>query len=346
MKDNGIPCGCFRSVAAEGLLEQRGGGLVELSTRTLDTGRAFSERGDNAVGAARATARGPVAKEVEITEELGDLRNKLKQVESTLREAERRNLDAQVQLAHANRIAILGQLAASIAHEVNQPVSATLMNAETALRWLSASPPRLDSARQSIDHIITNGKRVIDIIGLIRDLAKKAPARRRGLEINRAILEVIELTCNELSKNDVLVQTRLTDGLPRVWGDQVQLQQVILNLIMNATEAMSEATEGSRELLISTSKAETDGVLVIVSDSGPGLPQANPERVFEAFYTTKPSGLGMGLSICRSIVEIHGGRLWAAPNEPRGAVFCMMLPIGEKSPENPAIIQSPSRLKG
>jgi signal transduction histidine kinase len=112
------------------------------------------------------------------------------------------------------------------------------------------------------------------------------------------------------------------------------LQQVILNLIMNATEAMSEATEGSRKLLISTGKAETDGVLVTISDSGPGLPQANPERVFEAFYTTKPSGLGLGLSICRSIVETHGGRLWAAPNEPRGAVFCMMLPIGEKALEN------------
>jgi C4-dicarboxylate-specific signal transduction histidine kinase len=334
MKDNAILCGCFRLVAVDGLLERRGGGPVELSGHALDTGRAFSERRDNAVGTARAAARGAVAKEVEITEELGDLRNKLEQIEAALREAERRNLDAQIELAHANRIATLGQLAASIAHEVNQPVGATLMNAETALRWLAASPPRLDSARQSIDRIIANSKRVTDIVGLIRDLAKKAPARREGLEINRAILQVIELTCNELSKNGVLLQTQLTDGLPDVWGDRVHLQQVILNLIMNATEAMSEATEGSRKLLISTGKAETDGVLVTISDSGPGLPQANPERVFEAFYTTKPSGLGLGLSICRSIVETHGGRLWAAPNEPRGAVFCMMLPIGEKALEN------------
>lgn len=334
MKNDAVLCRCLRLVSAEQLLEQRGGSRVKSSAGAFDTGRALSERDDNAADAPRVAAGGPVTKEVEITEELADLRNKLEQVEAALREAERRNLDAQMQLAHANRIATLGQLAASIAHEVNQPVGATLMNAETALRWLAASPPRLDHARQSIDRIIANGKRITDIVGLVRDLAKKAPARREGLEINRAILAVIELTCSELSKNGVLLQTRLTDGLPRVWGDRVQLQQVILNLIMNATEAMSEATVGSRELLISTGSAEADGVLVTISDSGPGLAQANPERVFEAFYTTKPSGLGMGLSICRSIVEIHGGRLWAVPNDPRGAVFCMMLPIREKSREN------------
>ena len=141
---------------------------------------------------------------------------------------------------------------------------------------------------------------------------------------------MIELTRGETSKNGVLVRTRLTDGLPRIWGDRIQLQQVILNLIMNAVEAMSEVGEERRELLITTSKAESGSVLVAVSDSGPGLPQANPEGIFDAFYTTKASGLGMGLSICRSIVQTHGGRVWATPNEPRGAIFCVMLPIEEK----------------
>jgi C4-dicarboxylate-specific signal transduction histidine kinase len=295
---------------------------------------ASSERGDNAVGAALAAAGRALAKDPEIAEELGDLHNQLRQVDTALREAERQHLDAQMQLAHANRIATMGQLAASIVHEVNQPIGATLLNAQTALRWLSTSPPNLDSARQSINRIITDGKRVTDIIGLIHDLAKKAPARKKGLEINEVIFEVIGLTRSELSKNLVSFQTRLAHGLPSIWGDRVQLQQVIFNLILNAMEAMSEVSEGSRELVISTRRADSDAVLVAVRDSGPGLSHTSPERLFEAFYTTKPGGLGMGLSICRSIVEAHGGRLWATPNEPRGAVFCMMLPVKEGSLEN------------
>jgi C4-dicarboxylate-specific signal transduction histidine kinase len=295
---------------------------------------ASSERGDNAVGAALAAAGRAVAKDRVVTEKPGDLRHKLRQVEAALREAERRHLDAQMQLAHANRIAAMGQLAASIVHEVNQPIGATLLNAQTALRWLAASPPNPDSARQSINRIINDGKRVTDIIGLIHDLAKKAPARKKGLEINEVIFEVIGLTRSEMSKNLVSFQTRLAHGLPSIWADRVQLQQVILNLILNATEAMSEVSERSRELVISTSRADSDGVLVAIRDSGPGLPHASPERLFEAFYTTKPDGLGMGLSICRSIVEAHGGRLWAAPNEPHGAVFCMVLPVEEGSLDN------------
>jgi len=208
------------------------------------------------------------------------------------------------------------------------------MNAATALRWLAASPPNLEGATRLIDRIATDSKRAGDIISRIRDLVKNAPERKESLEINEAIFEVLGLARGEMSTSGVLVQTRMADDLPGISGDRVQLQQVILNLIMNAIEAMSEVTEGPRELSITTSKAESGGVLVAVSDSGPGLPQANPERLFDAFYTTKPSGLGMGLSICRSIVEAHGGRLWAAPNVPGGAVFCMTLPIGEKSLES------------
>jgi PAS domain S-box-containing protein len=241
---------------------------------------------------------------------------------------------AESELAHANRVATMGQLTASIAHEVNQPIAALLTNAGTALRWLARQPPNLEAARQSIDRIINDGRRTADIVSRIRDFSKKAPARKADLEINEAILEIMALTRVAMSEQGVSVKMRLSEGLPHIFGDRIQLQQVILNLIMNAIEAMSEVGEESRALLISSSEVESGGVLVAISDSGPGLPHANPERIFDAFYTTKASGLGMGLSICRSIVEAHGGRLSAAPNEPHGAVFCMMLPIGEKSLED------------
>ena len=242
---------------------------------------------------------------------------------------------AEAELAHANRVATMGQLSASIAHEVNQPLAALLTNAETAVRWLARQPPNLEKAKPLIDRIIGDGKRAADIVSRIRDFSKKAAAQKEDLEINEAILEIMTLAGAAVSDHGVSVKMRLSERLPPVLGDRIQLQQVILNLIMNAIEAMSEVEERSRELLISTSEFESGGVLVAVSDSGPGLPPANLARIFEAFYTTKSTGLGMGLSICRSIVEAHGGRLWATPNEPHGAVFCMMLPIGEKSLESP-----------
>jgi PAS domain S-box-containing protein len=241
---------------------------------------------------------------------------------------------AEAELVHANRIATMGQLSASIAHEVNQPIAATLMNAGTAGRWLARQPPNLEGAKQSIDRIISDGKRAAEIVRRIRDFSKKTSSQKGDLEINEAILEIMILTRAAMSEHSVLVTMQLSEGLPPILGDRVQLQQVMLNLIMNAIEAMSEVTEGSRELLISTGEVEPGGVLVAVSDSGPGLPQASLARIFEAFYTTKSSGLGMGLSICRTIVEAHGGRLWATPNEPHGAVFCVTLPIGGKSLEN------------
>jgi PAS domain S-box-containing protein len=254
-----------------------------------------------------------------------------KQAESELIESERRFREAQMELAHASRVVSMGQFTASIAHEVNQPLAALLANAETTLRWLARQPPNLEEARRSVDRIIGDGKRAADIVGRIRDFSKKAPVRKESLQVNEAILEIIALTRTAMSDHGVLAKLQLSEGLPRILGDRVQLQQVILNLIMNAIEAMSEVSEGSRELRISASEAETDSVLVAVSDSGPGLSAASVPRIFEAFYTTKASGMGIGLSICRSIVEAHGGRLWATPNQPQGAVFSMMLPTEEKS---------------
>jgi signal transduction histidine kinase len=233
---------------------------------------------------------------------------------------------AQAELAHVNRVATMGQLTASIAHEVNQPIAATVSNAQAGLRWLDRQPPDLDEVRQALACIAEDGKRAGEVIAGIRELMKKAPSRKDRVEINGAIREVIELTRSEAVKNGVSVQTELADGLPLTQGDRVQLQQVMLNLIVNAVEATSGVSEGSRELLISTRKAEPSGVRVAVRDTGPGLTPAALEHLFEPFHTSKPNGLGLGLSICRSIIEAHGGRLWASANVPRGAVFQFTLP--------------------
>jgi PAS domain S-box-containing protein len=249
-----------------------------------------------------------------------------KRAEAQAREAERRYREMQMELAHANRVATMGQLTASIAHEVKQPIAATVSNAQAALRWVERRPPDLEEVRQALAHIVQDGKRAGDVVGRIRDLIKKAPPREDRLDINEAVREVIELTRGEAATNGVSVQSELAGGLPLIQGDRVQLQQVVLNLIINAAEAMSGASDGTRELLISTGTSDTGDVRVAVRDSGPGLTPAALERLFEPFYTTKPGGLGLGLSICRSIIEAHGGRLWASANVPRGATFQFTLP--------------------
>jgi len=248
-----------------------------------------------------------------------------KRAEAEVRDSERRYREAQLDLAHANRVATMGQLTASITHEVNQPITAAVTYALAARRYLSAEPPNFREVDDALSLIVKEGNRAGEVVGRIRALIKKAPARKDAVEINDAILEVIALTRTEAAKNSVSVRTQFAEGLPRVQGDRVQLQQVLLNLTINAIQAMRDVGEGERELLIST-RSEADGVCVEVRDSGPGIAPAALERVFEAFYTTKPSGLGLGLSICRSIIEAHNGRLWASANLPRGASFQFALP--------------------
>jgi len=238
---------------------------------------------------------------------------------------ERRYREAQMALAHANRVATMGQLTASITHEVNQPITAAVTYALAARRFLSTEPPNFREVDDALSLIVKEGNRAGEVVGRIRALIKKAPARKDAVEINDAILEVIALTRTEAANNSVSVRTQLAEDLPRVQGDRVQLQQVLLNLIINAIEAMRDVGEEERELLINT-RNEPDGVSVEVRDSGPGFAPATLDRVFEAFYTTKPSGLGLGLSICRSIIEAHNGRLWASPNVPRGAIFGFIAP--------------------
>ncbi len=249
-----------------------------------------------------------------------------KRAEVAARELERRYQEVRQELAHANRLATMGQLSASIAHEINQPIGASITYANAALAWLRAQPPDVKEVAQALDLIVESGLRAEKVIDRIRALIKKAPPRMENVQINEAILEVIALAHGEIAKKGISVETQLAKRLPALSGDRVQLQQVLLNLLVNATEAMSAMREGARELLISTAKSNSDHVLVTVQDTGPGLAPEGLDRLFEAFYTTKPNGLGMGLSICRSIIEAHQGRLWATANKPQGAAFQFMLP--------------------
>jgi PAS domain S-box-containing protein len=234
--------------------------------------------------------------------------------------------EVQMELAHANRIATMGQLTASIAHEVNQPIAAARNNAAAALRFLSGNPPDMEEVHEALGCIIKNTDRAGDIVDRIRAHVRKAPPQNVRFEINDVISELITLARSELVKKGVTTRLRLWKGLAPVQGDRVQIQQVVLNLILNAVEAMSSVDDAPRELSISTEPSGPDEVLVAVRDSGPGIDPERLERVFDSFYTTKSNGMGLGLSICRSIVDAHGGRLWAAANEPRGAVFQFTLP--------------------
>jgi C4-dicarboxylate-specific signal transduction histidine kinase len=229
-------------------------------------------------------------------------------------------------LAHMNRLGIIGEQAASLVHEITQPIATARNNARAAVNFLERQPPELGEVKEALDCIVADTDRAREIIDRIRDHIRKAPPRKARFDLNDAIDEVIVLGRSAITKNGISVQTRLAEGLFPVEGDRVQLQQVILNLVLNAVEAMSSVEAGPRDLLIGTEQTQGNGVLVTVRDSGPGIDPEHVERVFEAFYTTKSSGVGMGLAICRSIIDAHGGRLWAGANEPRGAVFQFTLP--------------------
>jgi len=255
---------------------------------------------------------------------------------------------AQAELAHVTRVATLGELTASIAHEINQPLAAVVNNASACLRWLAAQNP--EEARQAASLVMADALRAGEIIGRIRALAKKTPPQKDRLDLNETIAEVIVMARNEVQRNRVSLMTQLANELPLILGDRIQLQQVILNLLINAVEAMCGLDESPRELWISSQKvneilveseedtleykASTEGagthVLIAVRDSGPGLNLKGRDRLFDAFYTTKPQGLGMGLAISRSIIEAHGGRLWATANAPHGAVFQFTLPMRDE----------------
>ena len=234
----------------------------------------------------------------------------------------------QADFAHINRVSTMGEFAASLSHEILHPIATARNNARAGMRFLEMNPPNLDEVREALGCVVRDADRAGDIVGRMRDQIKKAPPRKERFDLNAAIHEVLVLAQSVTYRNRVAVQIRLADGSLPVLGDRVQLQQVLLNLILNAAEAMGSIEEGARELSIS-SQRDRAGALVAVRDSGPGIDPAHLDRVFDPFYSTKPTGTGMGLSICRSIINAHGGRLWAE-NEQRGAVFQFTLPAAQE----------------
>lgn len=244
----------------------------------------------------------------------------LRQANETLRERE-------TELAHVTRVMTLGELTASIAHEVNQPLAAIVTNGNACLRWLAGAQPNFVEAKSAVERIIKDSYRASEVISRVRTLVKKAPPRNDLVDLNEVISEVLSLAQNQARRNRVSLKRHLADDLPPVLGDRVQLQQVILNLVVNGLEAIANNKNGERELSISSAKDESNNLIVTVRDTGAGLDAANLERVFDAFFTTKADGMGMGLAISRTIIESHGGRLWATSNSPQGAVFQFTLPV-------------------
>jgi PAS domain S-box-containing protein len=254
-----------------------------------------------------------------------------KNAEENLRESERRYREAQAELAHVTRVTTLGELTASIAHEVNQPLAGVVANAEACLGWLERETPNLDKARRSVEWIIEDSNRAGEVIRRVRALATRTDAQKAPLDVNHAVNEAIVLVRRELLSHQVSLRMELSPALPVVLADRTQLQQVIINLVINAIEAMQAVTDRPRELVIQSYQVEAHQVQLTVKDCGVGIFAEDADRLFNAFFTTKASGMGMGLSICRSIIAAHGGRLWAEPNLPQGATFHFTLPSHQEN---------------
>jgi C4-dicarboxylate-specific signal transduction histidine kinase len=238
--------------------------------------------------------------------------------------AERALQAAQAELAHVTRVTTLGEMSASIAHEVNQPLAAIVTNAEAGLRWLGRDVPDLKEARTAVGNVVKDAHRAGEVIHRIRNFSKKADPQMTRLDINDVVEEAVTLVQHEALRHGMAVRFDLASGLPPVRGDRIQLQQVIVNLAVNGMEAMA-TVDRERMLIVRTQRHQSKGVLVAIEDAGVGIEPENVNRVFNAFHTTKPAGLGMGLSICRSIIEAHGGQLWASPNTGPGMTFQFMI---------------------
>jgi PAS domain S-box-containing protein len=298
--------------------------LEEIQAELLRTGRWEGELvhtkidGTQVVVASRwALQRDGSGNPVGVLETNNDVSER-KRAEDTLRQT-------QANLAHVSRVTTMGELTASLAHEVNQPIAAAVTDANTCLRWLTRDHPDIPEAREAASRMAKDATRAAEIVSRIRRLFEKSSAQWEMVDINEVIREMIVLLNSEATRYSVSIWTELAADLPQVMGDRVQLQQVTMNLIMNAIDAMKDM-DGKRELAIQSQPAEDEHLMVSVSDTGVGLPPQNADQIFNAFFTTKLHGIGMGLSISRSIVESHGGRLWAADNPPRGASFCFTLP--------------------
>ena len=254
-------------------------------------------------------------------------------------EEERERLrQAQADLARINRMTTMGELTASLAHEVNQPIAASVTNANTCIRWLAAEVPNLEKARAAAERIVKDGTRAAEIVSRIRLVFQKGSSQLELLDVNEVIAEMIVLLRGEATRYAISIRTELAADLPQVTGDRVQLQQVVMNLMINSIDAV-KAVDGARDLTIKSQRAEQGQVLVSVTDNGVGLPPKEADQIFNAFFTTKSNGTGMGLRISRSIIESHGGRLWAANNSPRGATFQFTLPVTVAASANRQVVQ-------
>jgi signal transduction histidine kinase len=239
---------------------------------------------------------------------------------------------AQAHLAHVARVTTLGEIAASIAHEINQPLTAIVTNASACTRWMYAQPPNLERAAAAMDNIVDDANRASEIINRVRALATRTELKKTSLELNVVVHEVLALMQTRFRENRISVRTNLSNDLPMIFGDHIQLQQVVLNLLVNAIDAINAVRNDGREIHIISSKSDPCGATIAIEDSGVGIDPASVNHLFDAFHSTKSDGMGIGLSICRSIIEAHSGQIWAAPNKPRGAAFCFTLPGDRKKP--------------
>ena len=301
-------------------------GVIGLFSRKPITEQEFTWLGLFANQAAVAIANARAFEEVDrLRCQLEGERDYLQEQVTERKQAEEALRQAQADLTHANRVSSMGELTASLAHEVNQPIAAAITDANTCLRWLSRDQPDLEEARAAASRIVQDGRRAVEIVNRVRLLFQKGTLQRELVDLNETIREMMLLLHSEATKFAVLVRTELAADLPQVMGDRVQLQQVLMNLMMNSIDAMKDM-DGRRELAIQSQCGEDGQVLIWVSDTGAGLPPEQEDKIFDAFFTTKTHGTGMGLRISRSIIESHGGRLWAADNPPRGTRFCFTLP--------------------
>jgi len=301
-------------------------GVIGVFSRKPLTEHEFTWLGLFANQATVAIANARAFEEVErLRCQLEGERDYLQEQIAERKQAEEALRQAQADLTHANRVSSMGELTASLAHEVNQPIAAAMSDANTCLRWLSRDQPDLEEARAAASRIVQDGRRAVEIVNRVRLLFQKGTLQRELVDLNETIREMMLLLHSQATQFTVLVRTELAADLPQVMGDRVQLQQVLMNLMMNSIDAMKDV-DGTRELTIQSQRSENGQVLISVSDTGVGLPPQQAKQIFDAFFTTKTHGTGMGLRISRSIVESHGGSLWAADNSPRGARFQFTLP--------------------
>jgi len=255
-----------------------------------------------------------------------------RRVEQSRNRAEEALRQAQSDLAHVSRVTTMGELTASLAHEVNQPIAAAVTDANTCLRWLNRDHPNVEEARDAASRTVKDATRAAEIISRTRLLFKKSTPQWELVDVNEIIRDMVALMRGEITRHSISVRSELAEDTPQITGDRVQLQQVLMNLMVNAIDAMKDAN-GTRELAIKSQRTDNEQFMVSISDTGVGLPPEQADKIFDAFFTTKPHGTGMGLRISRSIVESHGGRLWAADNSPRGARFHLTLPMGAEAHE-------------